>query len=77
MAFLSPNKVKLFQDRSKKILDVFNVTMSELRQVNEQIHATVEEKEEEKKQLELDIQTLENQASSNLKVLNNIEKILS
>ena len=71
-----PSVAKL-QQKSNNILDIFTKTANELKAVNTEITGVIADKEVEKKQIEDDITALNGQVLSNVKVLDNINKIFS
>lgn len=70
------DSVESLSNESGQILDVFTKTVQELAGVNSRIANQEQEKVEEKRRIEQDLTTLATVKAKNIKVIDNINKIL-
>jgi hypothetical protein len=67
--------LKMLQERSKNITNIFSKTIEELKLVNHDIQLMVEDKQVEKAKIEADLNTLSTQEKENEAVISKLSSI--
>lgn len=67
--------LKMLQERSKNITNIFSKTIEELKLVNHDIQLMVEDKQLEKAKIEADLNTLSTQEKENEAVITKLSSI--